>query len=97
MEFNWITGSIAWFFNIELDEMLGIRRDYEGLSIAPHLPKGWKGFTQDRTWRGRTFHVTVKGGGDKVKRVAVDGKALPGAFVHEALVKDGSKLVVEME
>ena len=41
-------------------------------------------------------HVTVKGGGDQVKRVSVDGKALPGAFVPEALVKDGSKIAVEM-
>ena len=96
MEFNWITGSIAWFFNIELDEMLGIRRDYEGLTIAPRLPKDWKGFTQDRTWRGRTFHVTVKGGGDKVKRVTVDGAPLPSPFVPEALVKNGSQIVVEM-
>ena len=38
----------------------------------------------------------MKGGGDKVKAVSVDGTALPDAFGPEALVKDGSKILVEM-
>ena len=96
MEFNWITGSIAWFFNIELDEMLGIRRDYAGLRVAPHLPKDWSGYTQERTWRGKRIHVKVVGGGDKVASVALDGAALPDAFVPEEMLKDGSSLLVTM-
>ena len=96
MEFNWITGSIAWFFNIELDEFLGIRRDYAGITIAPHLPKDWKGFEQDRTWRGRTFHVKVVGGGDEVASVSIDGKDLPSPFIPQELVRDGSRITVTM-
>ena len=96
MEFNWITGSVAWFFNIELDGFLGIRRDYDGIRVAPHLPRDWSGFTQTRTWRGRTFDVEVKGGGWTVARVSVDGKALPNTFVPEGLLRDGSRILVEM-
>ena len=40
--------------------------------------------------------IAVKGGGDKVKSVSVDGRDLPDAFVPEALLRDGSQIRVVM-
>lgn len=97
MEFNWITGSIAWFFNEELHEFLGVQRDFTGLRFAPKLPKDWSGFTMKRTWRGKTIDVKVVGGGDAVARVELDGRAIEGDFIPETDLRDGSRVVVVMK
>ncbi len=96
MEFNWITGSVAWFFNEELHEFLGVERDYAGLRFAPKLPKDWSGYTMDRTWRGKTVHVEVVGGGDVVASVELDGEPVDGDFIPEKKLRDGCRVLVKM-
>ena len=53
MEFSWITGSIAWFYNILYDDLLGIKRDYDGINICPQLPSEWDKLKALRIFRGK--------------------------------------------
>jgi len=38
MEFTWITGSVAWFNTVILNNMIGARAEYNGLVIEPCIP-----------------------------------------------------------
>jgi cellobiose phosphorylase len=61
--------------------ILGIKADFKGLSIDPCIPKGWKGFTASRKFRGVEYQIEVKnpcGICKGVKKVTVDGKAVTG-------------------
>jgi len=81
MEFTWITGSVAWFYNVILREMIGVDSDYTGLRIAPHLPSGWDEVTLTRQFRGKTFDVVIRRGGAGQVALKLNGKALEGNFV----------------
>jgi cellobiose phosphorylase len=57
MEFTWITGSLAWFNNVFLGEMFGVKPDYRGLIIDPCLPSEWQECSIKRSFRGATYDI----------------------------------------
>lgn len=69
---TWYTGSSAWTFRVGTEWILGVRPTFEGLRIEPCLPPGWPGFTMKRVFRGSTYRITVKTGGDQ-REVTLDG------------------------
>jgi cellobiose phosphorylase len=79
---SWLTGTAAWNYVAITQYILGIRPTYEGLLVAPAIPKAWKGFTAKRTFNGvcYTISVTRKGRGNTV-RLVVDGREVEGALV----------------
>jgi cellobiose phosphorylase len=79
---SWLTGTAAWNYYAITQWILGIRPEYEGLRIAPRIPKSWTGFTASRTFRGVTYDIAVtrKGPGNAVGLTA-DGKKLEGEIV----------------
>lgn len=82
MEFTWVTGSVAWFYNVLSKEMIGISPGFDQLVMDPKLPREWDRVEVSRRCRGKQFdititrrdvdHVTVTLNGKKV-----DGQALP--------------------
>jgi len=81
MEFTWITGSVAWFYNVLLQEMLGAQAAYDGLRIAPRLPTGWKEASVRRSFRGTVYDITIlnpQGVVDGVASLQVDGRPVDG-------------------
>jgi len=76
---SWLTGTAAWNYYAITQWILGIRTSYDGLQIAPVIPKSWRGFKATRTFRGVTYHITVERAGDG-NRVAltVDGVGIQG-------------------
>jgi cellobiose phosphorylase len=88
---TWYTGSAAWTFRVGTEWLLGVRPEWDGLRVAPMLPKAWKGFTMKRVFRGATYHITVKRGA--ASATTVDGRPCRGlvpAFAdggtHEVVV-----------
>ena len=56
--------------------ILGIRPEYESLTVDPCIPSGWKGFKARRKFRGCTYNIEVKnpeGVCKGVKKIIVDG------------------------
>jgi cellobiose phosphorylase len=95
---SWLTGTAAWTFVVVSQGILGIRPDYAGLRVQPCIPKGWRGFTVKRTFRGAIYEITVKntgGSGFGTKRVTVDGKIMADGVVP--VFKAGTKHRVEVE
>ena len=77
-----LTGTAAWNYYAITQWILGIRTGYDGLHIAPVVPKDWKGFTVTRKFRGVTYKIAVErtGPGNKVC-LEVNGSCVPGDIV----------------
>lgn len=90
-----MTGSGGWSYFSATRYMLGIRPDYESLTIDPCIPAQWKEFQAVRVWRGATYEIKVTnpcGVMKGVKEIRVDGE-LTDRIVPE---KAGSRHKVEV-
>ncbi|MDE6576801.1 MAG: hypothetical protein K2J82_08605 [Muribaculaceae bacterium] len=81
--------------------LFGIHFEKDGLRIEPFVPEVFGG---DRTlsnfpYRGARLNITVKGFGDKVKGITLNGKSYypeKGKVIPAKLLKNGGDIVVEM-
>jgi cellobiose phosphorylase len=79
---SWLTGTAAWNYFAITQWILGIRATFDGLLIAPVIPKSWKGFQATRKFRGVTYHIDVEraGTGNSVS-LEVNGAPVSGSLV----------------
>jgi cellobiose phosphorylase len=79
---SWLTGTAAWNYYAITQWILGIRSGYDGLLIAPVVPKGWMGFKVTRKFRGVTYHIAVEriGAGNQIS-LEVNGASVAGNLV----------------
>jgi len=73
---SWLTGTAAWNYFAITQWILGIKPEYDGLSVEPCIPADWDGFEIKRVYRGDTYNIKIinsehvsKG----VKSIKVDG------------------------
>lgn len=79
-----MTGSGGWAYFPTTRYMLGIRPDFEHLTIDPCIPADWKEFSAVRRWRGAEYDIHVENpdgvmkgvqelylDGEKVERIPV--------------------------
>lgn len=94
---SWLTGTAAWNFFAITQHILGIRADYDGLTINPCIPSGWDGFNIKRKFRGATYDITIKnpdGVCKGVKSISVDGKTVNGLTVQA--MEEGETYAVDV-
>lgn len=96
MEFSWVTGSIAWFYNILFDDLLGIKRDYDGIRIAPQIPASWDELEAVRNYRGRTLNIKISRNGGIVKRITLNGENINDNFISLEQLQTENKLIIEL-
>jgi len=89
---SWLTGTAAWNYYAITQWILGIRTSYDGLVIAPVIPKSWPGFHATRKFRGVIYNISVEraGAGNQVS-LEVDGAAVAGNLVPVPI--HGAKVV----
>ena len=58
--------------------ILGLKRDFDGLTIMPALPKHWKSVQAERTFRGSKLYISYENDGGENITLEVDGKAIDG-------------------
>ena len=95
---SWLTGTAAWTFVALSQYILGIRPEYDGLRIAPCIPKSWEGFTVTRKFRGATYEIAMRqkvGSTGKNCALCVDGTPIGGDIIPPA--PSGSTVRVEVE
>ncbi len=54
-----MTGSSGWAYFAATRFMLGIRPEFDSLTVDPCIPADWDGFTAVRKWRGAEYRITV--------------------------------------
>ncbi|MHC4886140.1 MAG: GH36-type glycosyl hydrolase domain-containing protein [Planctomycetota bacterium] len=82
--YSWATGTAGWLYRIIVEEMLGVKADYNGLRIRPCMPPEWTHVKLDRFFRGRMYHITIDNplglaSGDV--RIVADGSQLAGDLI----------------
>jgi cellobiose phosphorylase len=79
---SWLTGTAAWNYYAITQFILGIRPTYDGLMVAPVIPKSWQGFSVSRNFKGVQYDISVvrKGKGNNV-RLVVDDSEVTGNII----------------
>jgi cellobiose phosphorylase len=93
---SWLTGTAAWNFVAASQYLLGVRPEFEGLSVKPCIGTEIPEFTVTRKCRGATYNIKVKnvrGNGDV--KLTVNGKAITGTLVPYAAA--GETVTVDCE
>jgi cellobiose phosphorylase len=94
---SWLSGTASWCYQAATQWILGIRPEYEGLRVDPCIPSAWSGFSAERRFRGKLYHITVhnpQGIYKGVEEMAVDGKILDENIIPPDL--DGAQHQVEV-
>ncbi len=74
-----MTGSGGWAYFSATRYILGIRPEFDHLTVDPCIPAAWSGFEAVRRWRDVTYRIHVRnpeGVMHGVKRILVDGREL---------------------
>ena len=90
-----MTGSGGWSYFSATRYILGIRPDYDSLTVDPCIPADWKAFDAVRVWRGAIYELRVSnpdGVMKGVKEIKVDGVKTDKILPMEA----GSRHTVEV-
>jgi cellobiose phosphorylase len=93
---SWLTGTAAWTFLVVAHGILGIKPEFNGLSVDPCIPSSWPEFKVTRIFRDTTFKITVKnphGICKGVKSMMVNGKKVEGNILTP---KPGKTVKVEI-
>ena len=91
-----MTGSAGWSYYAATEYILGIRPDYDCLTIDPCIPAEWKAFSVSRVWRGAVYDIRVtnpKGVTCGVAKLLLDGT--PVALIPQ--LPAGARCRVEVE
>jgi cellobiose phosphorylase len=81
---SWLTGTAAWTFTVLTEGMLGIKPDYDGLTVDPCIPHDVREYKINRMFRNTMYHITVKNpdGVEKgVKSIRVNGTEVPAGAI----------------
>ena len=72
-----MTGSAGWAYFAATQYMLGVKPDFDCMTVDPCIPADWEEFSVTRRWRGAEYriHVTNPKGVEKgVESVLLNGK-----------------------
>ena len=72
-----MTGSSGWAYYAATRYMLGIRPEFDRLTVDPCIPAEWDGFEAERSWRGALYRIRVRNPRHMekgVREIRVDGE-----------------------
>ena len=84
---TWYTGSAAWMYRIWIEEVAGLQRRGNSLTIRPVIPPDWPGFKISYRFGKTRYEISAVRTTDG-SRVEMDGKVLPEGIVP--LLDDGA-------
>lgn len=96
---SWLTGTAAWAYVAGTQYLLGIRPQFDGILIEPHIPDSWTEFTVKRRFRERELEIIFKD--NKTSRskmtLLLNGKAVEsGHLIPITLLEPGQKHTIQI-
>jgi N,N'-diacetylchitobiose phosphorylase len=82
-----MTGSAGWSYFAATRYILGIRPDFDVLTIDPCIPPDWQGFSARRVWRGAAYEISVEnpsGVSKGVRESYLNGEPVQGGIPAQA-------------
>lgn len=95
----WLSGTASWSHYTATNHILGIQPEADGLRIAPCIPSAWDGFKVTRRLRGKNLQIEVRNPNHRcsgLTSMTVNGQAVEGDKIPEALLTDGAIIVAEL-
>lgn len=92
---SWLSGTASWNFYAITQYILGVKPDYNGLSINPCKPSKWDGFKMKREFRGATYNIEVQNPhkvSKGVKEIIVNGEKI-NSFIVPILSKNKEHII----
>lgn len=74
-----MTGSAGWAYYAATQYLLGVRPEFDSLTVDPCIPADWKEFRVDRIWRGAEYRIRVtnpKGVEKGVAKIRLNGETV---------------------
>ncbi|MBN1524104.1 MAG: glycosyl transferase [Spirochaetales bacterium] len=56
---SWLTGTSAWTYRAAMEYIIGIKPDYQTLTINPCIPSSWERILVKRIFRGKLFQFEI--------------------------------------
>jgi len=76
---NWITGTCGWVYRGVIENIIGVKPEFNGLKIEPCLPQKWDKVTVKRVFRGCTYNIEIINENTKDEfNIFVDGEKING-------------------
>ena len=98
-QFQWCLGeATAWMWMAYNYYLLGIRPEFNGLIIDPHMPDNWDSYSVERPFRGDHYSIIVKRNvrlGPGQIKIQLDGKTIKGNLITPAMDGAVHKIYVE--
>jgi len=95
----WLSGTTTWAYYAAAQYILGIRPDYDDLIIDPCIPSDWKGFTAERTFRGKKISIKVEnpdGVQKGVKEIIINEETIKGNKIPLCILREHNQVRVIM-
>lgn len=96
---HWLTGTASTMMVGCVEGILGIHPDVNGLKLSPSVPKAWKTFEINKTFRGKQLHIVVNnpGGAESgYRKLLVNGVALEENYIPEEMMTAQTEIELVM-
>lgn len=96
---HWLTGTASTVMVGCVEGILGMRPDFDGLKIAPSIPREWESFEIEKEFRGKHLHIVVSNPGhvqSGCRKLIVDGKEMEGNYILAEVLKEQSEIELIM-
>ena len=96
---GWLTGTASWMAAATMQYIIGVRATYEGLLVAPSIPKKWKKWSLKRTFRGTVYNIEFrnpKNVSSGVSEIKVNGQVIEGDIIPATSSKKEVKVLVTL-
>ena len=77
---TWYTGSAGWFYRVGIQDILGIHKLGDKLSLEPKLPESWDKVSLQYTYMDTVYNIEVKK--SKTDSIKVDGKEVKSDTIN---------------
>ena len=84
---TWYTGSAGWFYKVGIEDILGLHKNGDKLTLDPRIPIAWDGFKMKYTYMETTYEIEVIKG--KSEELILDGIKQKSSTIK--LVNDNRK------
>ena len=96
---HWLTGTASTCMVGCVEGILGMRPDITGLWVCPSVPRTWKTFTIEKTFRGKKINITVEnpnGAESGCREFYLNGIRLDRPFIDEKDMKENNEVKLVM-
>ena len=92
---TWYTGSSGWFYKVGVEDILGIHKNGDKLTLDPKIPISWDGFELEYTYMDTKYSIEVKK--SQTEGLKLDGKTQQSKTIQLVNDKKNHKILLTIK